>query len=41
MKLLEYLENPSKKTLILFSYFRSSTAWRVRTILNLKKLDYD
>lgn len=26
--------------LVLFSYFRSTSSWRVRTILNLKGLDY-
>ena len=25
---------------MLFSYFRSSCSWRIRTILNLKKIDY-
>lgn len=41
MKLAEYIEKPSDKEVILFSYFRSSTAWRMRTLMNLKKIDYD
>ena len=30
----------SQHKIVLFSYFRSTSAWRVRTILNLKKLDH-
>lgn len=26
---------------LLYTYFRSSTAWRVRIVLNLKGIDYE
>jgi glutathione S-transferase len=29
-----------QEELALYSYFRSSASWRVRTVLNLKKLQY-
>lgn len=41
MKLSEYLEKSCESSVILFGYFRSSTAWRVRTILNLKQIKYE
>jgi glutathione S-transferase len=28
-------------TYLLYTYFRSSTSWRVRTVLNYKKISYD
>jgi maleylacetoacetate isomerase len=33
-------QNPAKSDLVLYNYFRSSTSYRVRIALNLKKLDY-
>lgn len=42
MKFSEFIKDPKfKKEITLFSYFRSSSSWRIRTILNLKKIDYD
>lgn len=34
-------EAESAHKLILYSYFRSSTAWRVRIVLNLKKIPHE
>jgi len=33
-------ESIPKDGLVLFSYFRSSSSWRIRTVLNLKSLPY-
>lgn len=41
MKFSEFIKDPKfTKEVVLFSYFRSSSSWRVRTILNLKKIDH-
>lgn len=37
----EQMEPVSLEGTKLFSYFRSSASWRVRIILNLKKIDYE
>ena len=42
MKFSEFIKDPKfAKEVVLFSYFRSSCSWRVRTILNLKQIDHD
>lgn len=42
MKFSEFIKDPKlKKEVVLFGYFRSSSSWRIRTILNLKNIDYD
>ncbi len=35
------MQSSDKKTLKLYTYFRSSCSWRVRIALNLKKIDYE
>ncbi len=37
---MNFKESIPKEGLVLFSYFRSSSSWRVRTILNLKALPH-
>jgi maleylpyruvate isomerase len=32
---------PHSDKLVLFTYFRSSTAWRVRILLNLKNIPHE
>ena len=34
------MENKENPEIVLYTYFRSSASWRIRTILNLKKLSY-
>ena len=40
---MQYTEQKGLDTskYVLYTYFRSSTSWRVRTVLNYKKLPYD
>ena len=33
--------HPHTEKLVLYTYFRSSTAWRVRIVLNLKNIPHD
>jgi len=37
---MHFKESIPKYGLVLFAYFRSSSSWRVRTILNLKNISY-
>ena len=42
MKFPDYIKDPSQiKGTILFGYFRSSSSWRLRNVLNLKKIEYE